>query len=142
MKTKYKILDHTADIKIEIYGESLKFLFENAHKAWLDIISDSDLPLSFKELSFNIAETNLEFLLLEYLKELNYYLTVKKTILINPDIYISFNNNVFELTSKVNVIEINNKNISIKEEIKAFTLHELNIVNANNNYMATIIIDV
>ncbi len=142
MKMKYKILDHTADIKIEIYGESLKILFENAHKAWLDIINDNKLKINNNELTITIKENSLEFLLLEYLKELNYYLTVKKTILINPKINISANNNVFEIKSKVNVIEINSKNISIKEEIKAFTLHELNIINENNSYKATIIIDV
>lgn len=142
MKMKYKILDHTADIKIEIYGESLKILFENAHKAWLDIINDNKLKINNNELTITIKENSLEFLLLEYLKELNYYLTVKKTILINPKINISANNNVFEITSKVNVIEINSKNISIKEEIKAFTLHELNIINENNSCKATIIIDV
>lgn len=142
MKMKYKILDHTADIKIEIYGESLKILFENAHKAWLDIINDNKLKINNNELTITIKESSLEFLLLEYLKELNYYLTVKKTILINPKINISANNNVFEITSKVNVIEINSKNISIKEEIKAFTLHELNIINENNSCKATIIIDV
>ncbi len=82
MKMKYKILDHTADIKIEIYGESLKILFENAHKAWLDIINDNKLKINNNELTITIKENSLEFLLLEYLKELNYYLTVKKTILI------------------------------------------------------------
>ena len=59
MKTKYKILDHTADIKIVIYGETLSILFANAHKAWLDIIVDGELPRSNKELSITISETHL-----------------------------------------------------------------------------------
>ena len=37
---RYKILDHTADIGVIVYGKDLKALFENAGGAFFHLICD------------------------------------------------------------------------------------------------------
>ena len=37
---KYKLLDHTADIGIEVWGKTKKELFENAVEAMFDLMVD------------------------------------------------------------------------------------------------------
>jgi SHS2 domain-containing protein len=39
---RFEIFEHTADIGIIVYGETLKALFENAGEAFFDIITDLD----------------------------------------------------------------------------------------------------
>lgn len=138
----YKILDHTADIKAEIYGVDYNDLFKSAHLLWLNIVSDiKTIKLCNSKEIFTLCEENIEYLLVEFLKELNYYLAVRKKLLVNPEISINLMDKTYNLNCLANSIDIYNKDILIKEEIKAITLHNLSIKKVNNNYVATIIMD-
>ncbi|MBW2538819.1 MAG: archease, partial [Deltaproteobacteria bacterium] len=43
MKNSYKIIDHTADFGIHVFGSNPKELFANAALAMFDVITDLEL---------------------------------------------------------------------------------------------------
>lgn len=143
MNKKFKLLNHTADIKIEIYGNDINDLFNSGYLAWRYIVSEiNEIKTEDKDIKISITENNLEYLLAEYIKELNYYLTVKKIMLINPKIAVTQDDKKYTINCEFMGLSINENDIIIKEEIKAVTLHKLSITNSNNKLIATIILDV
>ncbi len=143
MMQKFKLLNHTADIKLEIYGTDVNDLFNSAYLAWFNIVGEIiEIKNKYEEVEISIIENNLEYLLVEYLRELNYYLTVKKIFLINPKISINKNEDFYTINCKLKGLSMKDCNIIIKEEIKAITLHNLSIKSINNKQVATIVLDV
>ncbi len=146
LKTKmnkgFRILDHTADVRFEIIGKNYNELFYNAHLAFISFTCVKFKNQSNGNLFINMQETSLEYLLLEYLKEINYYLTVKKLLLIKPVITISTLDNNYNLVSNCEYLDIRLTKTKIKEEIKAFTLHDLNIEKQENIYKVKILLDI
>ncbi len=143
MNKKFKLLNHTADIKVEIYGNDINDLFNSGYLAWRYIVSEiNEIKTEDKDIKISISENNLEYLLAEYIKELNYYLTVKKIMLINPKITFTQNDEKYTINCEFTELNINENDIIIKEEIKAVTLHKLSITNSNNKLIAKIILDV
>lgn len=142
MNKGFKILDHTADVRFEIIGKNYNELFYNAHLAFIIFTCDKFKNQTNGNLIINMQETSLEYLLLEYLKEINYYLTVKKLLLIKPIITINTLDNNYNLVSKCEYLDIRLTKTKIKEEIKAFTLHDLNIEQQENIYKVKILLDI
>lgn len=138
----FKILDHTADVMFEIIGKNYNELFFNAHLAFINFTCYKYNTNSNGNLIINLQETSLEYLLLEYLKKINYYLTVKKLLLINPVITINTLDNNYNVVSNCEYLDIRLTDIKIKEEIKAFTLHNLKIKQNKDKYKVKILLDI
>ncbi|NOZ60977.1 MAG: archease [Calditrichaeota bacterium] len=76
---KYEQLEHAGDIRIRVFGDTMKNLFDNAAFALFDLITDAD------KIQHNLAETveasgiDKEELLVNWLTELNFlFLTESK----------------------------------------------------------------
>jgi SHS2 domain-containing protein len=71
-RVKYRILEHTADAMVEVYGKSLGELFANAAYAMFDQITDVKKVRSKGELRIKLSAESREQLLVDYLQELLY----------------------------------------------------------------------
>jgi len=69
---RFEILDHTADIGLIVYGESLKTLFENAGEAFFHLITDLKKVRRRTERRIEIGKEDLERLMVDWLSELLY----------------------------------------------------------------------
>ncbi len=69
---KYEIIDHTADIGVKAYGETLSEAFENAAKAMFDIITDNSDVENKGQYDIELKAEDLEQLLVDWLSELLY----------------------------------------------------------------------
>ena len=67
---KYELIDHTADVGVKAYGESLEQAFENAAKAMFDIIADKSEIESVGQYDIVLEADDLEQLLVDWLSEL------------------------------------------------------------------------
>ena len=135
----YKLLEHTADLGITTWGDSVKDLFINSACAMYDIISDIQFinPL----ISFHVKADGMDKdeLLKNWLSELLYYFHVKNILLGRFDIEYISDNNIVSLVAGENIDSIRH---SLKREVKAVTYHNLKITKKNDRFQTDIIFDV
>ena len=68
----YKLLNHTADIGIEVWGKTKKELFANAVEAMFDLIVDLTGVNNVNEKVIAAKGTDIEDLLINFLREALY----------------------------------------------------------------------
>lgn len=138
----YKLLDHTADVRVEVWGKTRKELFSNAVEAMFDVMVD--LPCNEKikpleEKKVTITGNNLEDTLINFLRETLY--------LFNGQGWLVRDCKLLELTSKSIIVRLqgepyNRQKNQMKTEIKAVTYHGLMISKANKSWQAKVVFDV
>lgn len=69
---KYKVLEHTADSLVEVYGKDINERFANAAYAMFDLITDVKKVKSQGEMKITLSAESREQLLVDFLQELLY----------------------------------------------------------------------
>ena len=69
---KFKFIDHTADMGILVYGETLSLLFQHAAEGLLHIITDPERIREKESREISVTANGLEELLVNWLNELLY----------------------------------------------------------------------
>jgi SHS2 domain-containing protein len=143
MTSSYKFIDHTADIAFDVEADTLHELFMAAALAWGESVTDSDLKTIAKDhREVEIQAGSVEQLLVDFLSELNYLLFtgrwlcyfVEKILIVNEK-------GLWFLSSVLKGAEIS-KEIIIKQEIKAVTYHQMEIVNENSKFKTKVVFDI
>ncbi len=135
---KYILIDHTADIGIDVYGESLQELFANAAFALFDIITELSKVEGKIAYAISVSGIDKEQLLVNWLHELLYLHDVKNLIF-NDFCITDITDNQLHATVRGDVIR-EDKHV-IKTEIKAVTYHCLSVVRENDGWKARVIFD-
>jgi SHS2 domain-containing protein len=138
MANKFEIIDHTADIGLIIYGDSLKEIFANAATGMFSLITDIDNIKPVIKQKVELSANKPDNLLIDWLNELLYLFEVN---------YVVYGK--FEITSITdNTLKavcygekIGGKH-EIKREIKAATYHMLNLSKDDHGYKAQVIFDI
>lgn len=131
---EYKILNHTADIKVWAFGKTKEELFLNMMKGMAEILKP--VPDSkYVKRNIKVKSIDLDDLLVDFLSEVLYLSQVNKEVYNN----VKFNKfDDTELEGRLAGIKIT----SLGEEIKAVTYHELKIEQKNGFYQATVLFDI
>ncbi|GAN32827.1 MAG: archease [Candidatus Brocadia sp. AMX2] len=137
--TKYILIDHTADIGIDVFGATLQEIFANAAFALFDIITDLSKVEGTIEYTISISGIDKEQLLVNWLSELLYLHEVKN--LLFKDFYVADVQDTQLNASARGEIFAEDKHV-IKTEIKAVTYHCLSIVQEDHQWKARIIFDI
>lgn len=141
----FKVIEHTADIGLEISGRTLPELFLNSTKGLLHLVAPKKI-LSKESGPFpnlrhlDIIELNAatdEELLVYWLNEFIYYIFVKNKY---PNKIEIDSLKDSKIRARVDFDKINKSGISI--EIKAATYHQLYIKKVESFYQARVIFDV
>ncbi len=136
---RYKYIDHTSDLGMEIFGKDLAELFANG----LFAIFDNTLNLDTVEInetkSIELSAQNTEDLLMDWLRELVYifateYFIAKEIKSIN----IAENRLSVEIAGE----KFDANRHKIKIEIKTPTYHMFKINKTGQGYSVTVIFDV
>src|SRR3989344_3531233 len=78
---KYKFLEHTADIKFQVYGSSLNEIFENTALAISEILArDEKIKIKTKK-KIAVEGKDLESLLYNFIEELLFFLDAKNFVI-------------------------------------------------------------
>jgi SHS2 domain-containing protein len=134
-KSRYEILDHTADLKIRAYGASLEELFNNILIAIAEAIKPEILDSKFLAKEIKIQSPNLENLLIDFLSEVIYQSDLNDSVYTKAEFK--------KLTEKEIEGKIFGQKIrKVESEIKAVTWHDLEIKKENNLWQATIVFDI
>jgi SHS2 domain-containing protein len=139
MNTKYKLIDHTADIGIIVYGNDLPEVFANSAYAMFDILADISKVDGKDSFEIQVSAKNQEELLITWLDELLFRYETER-IICNQ--FIISNLDEKSLSATVFYEKIDRKKHEIKTEIKNVTYHQLEIKKVRNRWSAQIIFDV
>lgn len=135
---KYIIIDHTADIGIDVFGDTLQDLFSNAGFALFDIITDLSTVECKVKHSLNIIGVDKEQLLVNWLSELLFLHDVKNLLFKN---FCVNQLSDYQLNADVSGEVFDEKRHIIKTEVKAVTYHNLSIIQKDQQWKARIIFD-
>lgn len=131
----YKILEHTADLKIqaqgkdlsEVFAEILKGMFENCQPEF-------DESSSLVKRRVQVKAENLESLLVNFLSEVVYLSDANNEAYFSADLAIEDNEVKGEIQGK--------KIKRFQTEIKAVTWHDLEIKKVGDRWQAIVLFDV
>jgi len=133
MSKRYEFIDHTADVGVKAYGDTLSDAFEMAATAMFDIITDSSTIGEVGEYTIQLSADSLEELLIDFLSEL----------LFLHDAYgLLFGSFRIEIDEEKRVLNasiagelFNDHKHKKGNEIKAVTYHLLEVHNTNPYYV-------
>ena len=136
---KYRLIDHTADFRVHVFGKDLQELFSNASEAMFDLITETDNLNSADVHDIHVTGDDWPDLMVNWLRELLYLwngreFLVKKTEILSISEY--------ELSAKVTVDIYDPDRHLIKEEIKAVTYHEIEVNPVEYGWESKVIFDV
>lgn len=145
MNKKFEILEHTADIKIRIFGESLEELFENALFAMAGIqdtkiqgykdTNKFQIPNSKINRLVKVKSIDKEALLVDFLGE------VLSLSDINDEIYPECD--IIKLSDKEIEAEVKGLKVDqFDEDIKAVTYHGVKVEKTGDGWMAEVVFDI
>lgn len=136
---KYKTIDHTADIGIEVFGSDLSDLFENAAYALYDLLTDTGNPLSLSETSITVTGQDWPDLMVNWLRELLYLFTGKDMLVKSTKIIFL---SQFSITANIKYEDFTPGCHIIKNDIKAVTYHQIKVEPEGSKWKSRIIFDV
>jgi SHS2 domain-containing protein len=135
---RFKFLDHTGDLAMEVYGQSLTDLFENAGQALFHVITD---PLEVEdrvEREVALTYDELGTLMVDWLSELLYLHDVEGLLFSSFKVG-SLGAGHFLAKAWGEFFE-EEKHI-IRTEVKAVTFHQLEVTQQRGSWRARVILD-
>ena len=135
-KQNYRIIDHEADIGLEVYGTSLEELFANAVKALFSLIVDATNVPAEKGKRFDLEGD--DEVLIVFLNELLYMWDVEGFI--PEEFSIKIDNSRLSGTVIGGIFDPSKH--TAKREVKAVTYHAFNLSKNGGDYTARFILDV
>lgn len=162
---KYRLINHTADLGIEVYGEGLQELFSNAGFALFDIMTDISRVKETTKKVITVEGNDLEQLMVNWLNDLLYLFDVEgllfKKFEVKEVANRSWESGVESRESGVRIQDSGLKTRGsrlilraliagecydpdrhvIETAVKAATYHQIQVVKENDRWRARIIID-
>lgn len=141
---RYRDLDHTSDLGMEIAGRDLPELFRNACFALFDNILNLEAVQTPDLRSITLESATLQELFLDWLRELlfrfstEYFAVKDATVNIRP----GSDAESWRLAAVAKGEKFDPKRHRVKIEIKTPTYHMYAITKDENGYRATVILDV
>ena len=139
MKLCYRLLEHTSDIKVEIYGADPRELFTNAATCLFDLILDRNSVRENTSVPVSLESAALPELFLDWLRELlflfsTHSLAVGRVGIASID--------ATRVSATVFGEEFDQGRHGLKVEVKTPTYHQYRIDKTEEGYRATVVFDV
>ena len=136
---RYRRLEHTSDIKVEIYGADLAELFTNAATCLFGLILERKKVRKTQSVPVSLESADLSELFLDWLRELLFLFSTRSLAIRRIEI-----GSIEPTQIKATVYgeEFDAKRHGLKVEVKTPTYHEYRIDKTDDGYRATVIFDV
>ncbi len=136
---RYQLLDHTGDLKVEIYGRDLAELFDNAAFMLFDVMLDLSKVEEDTVRTVELRSQDLSELFLDWLRELLFLFSTQG--------FISKRVSILEISPVYCRAELSGGDYQpeiqgLKIEIKTPTYHQYSIDKSESGYKATVVLDV
>lgn len=146
----FQYFDHTADIGMQVFGNSLEALFENASRGMVALIFNQlnreDILFSPQKEHISLTAKSIESLLLKWLQEILFRIEIQKQVFFSFQIemisLVESRINSYELYGYLYSIPYDNTRHEICMDIKAVTRHQFSVKKIKTGWEANIIFDV
>lgn len=135
----YRLIDHTADIGVEVWGSTREELFENCARALLDQLVDISTVGGDRTAAFSVAAPDTETLLVTFLNELLHIAEEGNLVLKSCRIQTLAEK---QLAAEAQGEKFDGRKHERLVEIKTTTYHQLKITHQGRKWSTTIIFDV
>jgi SHS2 domain-containing protein len=132
-------MDPTADCGIQVFGEDLKALFENAGLALFDLIADIGLVKSGFDYPIQVSGSDWPDLMVNWLRELLYVWAGKELLVKEIEVTELLE---YRLSATLHVDAYNAGKHRLNHEIKAVTYHRIQVTNMPTGWEAIVVFDV
>lgn len=136
---RYRTIDHTADLGLEIFGESPAALFENACLALFDTMCDLSCVREAHEQTLRVDGCDQTDLLINWLRELLALWTVEDKLIASVHVLSISETAVF---AQLKYDRFQPKCHQMKREVKAITYHRAQVVERDGGWVARVVVDV
>lgn len=134
---RYRTLEHTADIRLRIYGKTIRQLFQNAAYALTDSLTDARRVRSRRFRRIRLRSDSIEHLLVLLLKEILFLFDTRR-FLCRRLVIERFGDTILH----GRLCGEPAKGHRLKTEIKAVTYHRLKVEKRRGRWIAEVILDV
>ncbi len=136
---RYKLIDHTADFGIHVFGADPVELFANAAFATFDMLTEMDTLEAREIADLQVTGDDWADLMVNWLRELLYFWNGKELLVKKAQILALSEN---KLSASVELDPFDPDRHEIKIEIKAVTYHQIQVSEGHDGWEAKIIFDV
>jgi SHS2 domain-containing protein len=140
MSSKHTYLSHTADIAFDVEADSIEELFIESFKGWLNSVVENISPDAEQKIEIKLSADSLEQLLVDFLNEVNFLLTVKKILCVDVE-ELTIDKEKLSLNAIMKIQNVKD-DLMLKEEIKSVTYHQMEIKEENGKYYVRIVFDI
>lgn len=134
----WRLLEHTADVRMAVYGGILEELFLNAARGFTSLLVPETQGHPEIELELSLLADDIEELLVDWLRELLYYHQTKAFILISADIQ-----DLSDTSLKAKLAgRTRGPDEEPEIEIKGVTYHAVSVEKNDIGYAVTIVFDI
>jgi SHS2 domain-containing protein len=135
---KYRDFDHTGDLGVEVFGDSLPALFRHAGEALVNIITDADTIRIRESKAITVQAEGLEQLMVRWLNEL-LFLFESEGLLFKRFVVDAVDSDHLAVTAHGEFYDMDRH--PIKTTVKGATYHQLEVVQEADRWRAAIIFD-
>lgn len=135
---KFKFLSHTADIKFQASGSSIKEVFENSALAVFNTIYNKKIK-ERKKFKIKVKGHDLESLLYNFLEEFLILIDSKNFLPAKIKI-LKMDLEKFKIEAKI--LGDNAENYEISMHVKAITYNEMFIKKKENKWVSQVVLDI
>jgi len=138
MTGRFELVDHTGDLGVRVFGESLSQLFEQAAHALTFIVTEPETIRLKETRKIQLEAKTDEELLITWLNELVYLFETKGLLFKTYDVLSVHAHHLDALAQGESYVEGRHP---IKTTVKAATYHQLKIENHQGVWTAQVIFD-
>lgn len=138
---RYQLLEHTADLRVAIYGKDLLELFRNAAFMLFDVMVDLSQVENVLTKEVNLNSTDLEELFLDWLRELLFFFSARGFVT-GAVVIEHLDPEVAHLRAKLTGEIYRTEKHGLKIEIKTPTYHQFRLERTATGWTAVIVFDV
>ena len=140
MSKKYILLDHTADLRLRIFGETMATLFENAGTALAELICDPETLDAVQTVTIAVTGDDPPDLMVNYLRELLYLWSGEERLIKQTRVGDITDRSI---SAEVALAPFTPARHTILNEIKAVTYHQIAVEPADDGgWQATVVFDI
>lgn len=137
-RPRYVSTEHTADIGLVAYGETLKETFVNAAYGMFDLMVDPSRTSDSQQIDLRVEADDTPSLLVAFLNELLFVFETRSLVLVRFEI-VDWDETTY-LTARARGSALAGQ--ELREQIKAATYHDMRVEKTADGYEAEVLFDV
>ena len=135
----YRLLDHTADLRLRVVGADLADLFKNAGLALFDLIVEGPAAGCADETELHVTGQDAADLLVNFLRELLYRWTGEEKVVTVIQVTHICDTSI---SARIATADYVAQRQEIVHEIKAVTYHQIDVSRTKAGWQATVVLDI